>query len=130
MFYALIINYVTFWYTSGFVRLLKYARAWIVVLTDTFSVVTSIKTLLSPWRRDQASLEGIPLDKKIGVIIMNVVSRFFGAFIKLVTLSVYLVALTALLAIELVFIISWLGLPLIVFGGSVLGILILLTPNG
>lgn len=130
MIYVLVIRYFAFWYTKGFVRLLKYFRAYIVMLADTFSVKSSILTWFAPWRRDVVSLEGLPLDQKFQVVIMNIVSRFFGAFIKTITLAIFLVVLIVLLVLELIGIIAWLGLPIFVVCGVVFGLLIFLTPNG
>lgn len=129
MIYTIFIHYFLYWYTKGFVALLKYLKAYIQILTDTFSVKVSLLTWFSPWKRDVGNMDGLPLDKKLGVIVFNVISRFFGAFIKTVTLAAYLVILTLLVVLSLSAIMLWLSLPLVFIFGIVFGLLILITPN-
>lgn len=129
MIYTIFIDYFLYWYTEGFVTLLKYLKAYIQILTDTFSVKASLLTWFSPWKRDVGNMDGLPLDKKLGVIVFNVISRFFGAFIKTVTLAVYLATLALLVVLSLFAIILWLSLPFIFIFGIVFGLLILITPN-
>ncbi|MBU1119165.1 hypothetical protein KKH43_04760 [Patescibacteria group bacterium] len=126
MVYTLIFDYYRYWYTTGFVRLLKYMKAYILILADAFSVKISFFTLLSPWKRDVSSLKGLPLDEKVKVIIFNVISRIFGAVLKLIILSLFLVFLVLLLAAELVIIVVWLFLPVVIIELIVIGILFIL----
>ena len=112
---SLILDYFLWWYTEGIVRFLKYCRAYIVLLVDTFSVRILITTLFQPWRRDITPTKGLPLDKRFGILTFNLIARFFGAIIKTITFCVFLICFAFLLVTEFVLFILWFFYPIIVF---------------
>ena len=120
------LEYVQWWYSYGFIRMLKYLKSFIIILADTFSVRICFVTFFSPWRRDVANTEGLALDQKLKVWGFNLLSRAFGMVIKTITLLIFLAAFVVLLCFELASIIIWLLLPVILVEGIVFGILYLI----
>lgn len=112
---SLALDYFLWWYTEGIVRFLKYCRAYIVLLADTFSLRILITTLFQPWRRDITPTQGLPLDKRLGMWVFNLIARFFGMIIKAITFCVFLVCFGVLLAAEVVLFIVWVFYPILVF---------------
>lgn len=111
------LDYFLWWYSSGFLRLLKYLKAFIIILADNFSVRILVRTFFQPWKRDVSSTKGLSLDRKFQIWMWNLISRAFGMVIKSFTFLIFLVIFIILLVIELFLIIAWLLYPLIVIGG-------------
>lgn len=124
---SLFFDFYRYWYTEGLFKLLKYLKAYVLILADAFSVKVIFKTLLSPWRRDIVSLHGLPLDEKFKVIIMNLVSRVFGAVVKIITFAVFLVCFILLIVFELAVLLFWIFLPIITLELIVLGFMLMFT---
>lgn len=53
---------------------------------DYFSIGLLAKTLFSPWKRDVISMEHMTLGERLQVLVMNLVSRLIGAFIRFFTI--------------------------------------------
>ncbi|MBU1167068.1 hypothetical protein KKC60_01515 [Patescibacteria group bacterium] len=124
---TLLFDYYRFWYTGGFIRLLKYLKAYIVILANTFSVKILLKTYLSPWKRDVSGTQGLPLDQKLKIVLFNIFARIFGAIIKTFTLAVFLVCFAVLMVFEIFALVVWLLLPILVLEGIVVGLLFILS---
>ncbi len=80
-----------------------------------FSVLTMIKTLLSPWRQLSAERsKKIDFTDIMSSIVVNTIMRIFGALIKL-TMIVLALIITALMFVGgLLFLVYWLLMPMIV----------------
>jgi len=120
------LEYIQWWYSYGFIRMLKYLKSFIIILTDTFSVRICLVTFFAPWKRDVTNTEGLALDQRLKVWGSNLLARIFGMVIKLITLAIYLAAFVVLICFEVASIIIWLLLPLILVEGIVFGILYLM----
>lgn len=120
-----LLEYIQWWYSYGFFRMLKYLRAFVVVLADTFSVKLCIFTFLAPWKRDVTPTEGLALVDRFKIWGFNLLARLFGAFIKLITLAIFLVLFFILVCFEIIMIFLWLLLPIILVEGVVFGIMYL-----
>lgn len=114
---SIVLNYFFWWYTDGFGRLLKYLKAFIVILADAFSFRIILRTFFQPWKKDVTPTEGLSLDRKFQVWIWNLISRFFGMVIKGFTFLVFLICFFVLLAFEMVLMIVWLLFPILILGG-------------
>lgn len=110
------------WYTKGIRDFFIYLKAILLKLTDIFSVKLLLRTFFSPWKRDITSMEGLPLNQMLQVIVFNLVSRLIGAFIKAIILFIYLIALTVFFAVALSLVLIWLLLPIITILGIIIGI--------
>lgn len=113
----IVLDYFYWWYGAGFIRLLKYLKAFIVILADNFSIRIILRTYFQPWKRDVTSSEGLSLDRKLQVWLWNLISRGFGMIIKGFVFIIFLAAFLVLLAVEILVIIIWLFYPIIVLGG-------------
>ncbi len=120
------IEYIQWWYSRGLVRMFKYLKSFIIILSDTFSVRICLGTLFAPWKRDVASTEGLSLQEKFGVWGFNLLARFFGMFIKTITLIIFLVCFIVLLVFDIIVFFVWLFLPLLLVEGVVIGVMYLL----
>jgi hypothetical protein len=110
------------WYTKGIRDFFIYLKAIFFKITDIFSVRLLLRTFFSPWKRDITSMEGLPLNQMIQVIVFNLISRIIGAFIKAIILFIYLIALSVFVALALFLILLWVFLPLISIIGLIIGI--------
>lgn len=105
--------YVSFWYSFAYRRLFAYLRAIFIVDFDMFSVKTCLTTLISPWKRDFISYEGLTLQQRFQVWTLNIASRITGFIIKTMTLASYLVSMGFIIIFSLISIIVWPLVPII-----------------
>lgn len=110
---SLPVLYFSWWYRYAYSRLFKYLRALFVVDFDMFSVRTCLATLISPWKRDFISYEGLTLQQKFQVWTLNIASRFTGFIIKTFTLIAYSVSVVIFALIALISVVLWPFIPLI-----------------
>lgn len=106
--------YITWWYkdvSSGLFGFIKYFFSY---LFDLFSVKTCFLTLFYPWKRDSVSTEGLSIQDRFQVMMLNLVSRLVGAVIKLSTIIAFLLFFIIFSAISLVSILIWLFYPVII----------------
>jgi len=119
---SLTILYFNWWYTEGYGRLFKYIKAFYIYMTDLFSVKISIRTLFAPWKRDKISYEGLTLQQKFQVWSLNMASRFIGLIIKVIALTIYLIAVVAVSIFSVFLIIFWPLMPFVALYLIVIGI--------
>jgi hypothetical protein len=110
------------WYSKGLRDFFIYLKAIFLKIADIFSVKLLLRTFFSPWKRDITSMEGLPLNQMIQVIVFNLISRIIGAFIKTIILFIYLIALSVFVAVSLFLVVLWVFLPLISIIGLIVGI--------
>jgi len=91
-------------------------------MTDLFSVKISIRTLFAPWKRDKISYEGLTLQQKFQVWSLNMASRFIGLIIKVIALTIYLIAVVAVSIFSVFLIIFWPLMPFVALYLIVIGI--------
>jgi len=101
--------------------LLKYLKAIFIYLTDLFSVKLIFRTLFMPWKRDQISAKGLPLNERFNIWLLNLVSRFVGFAVKSLFFVVYLIFSAGLSIVSLVAIVFWFLMPLLVAGLLIVG---------
>lgn len=105
---------VKWWYGEAITRIFKYIRAAYIFFADLFSVKICIRTMFDPWKRDEISYEGLSIQQKFQVWLMNLSSRFIGAVIKLSTLLGYVVFTIFLSVAGLLAILLWLIYPALI----------------
>lgn len=118
--------FFVWWYTEVFGELSSFVKHFFVYLADLFSVKICLKTLFSPWRRDNISYEGLTIQEKFQVMILNVTSRFVGLIIKIFTLATFVVVFLVCTIFFLVIVAGWFLFPFILIGLAVWGIKIFL----
>jgi hypothetical protein len=88
-----------------------YAKA----LASVFSFFYLLRTLLSPWKAiaDVYPSRGFNLAEISSVFALNMTARGIGAFIRLVTIVVGVLAQVACLAFFLSYIAAWIAFPVL-----------------
>ncbi|MBU1178032.1 hypothetical protein KJ903_02330 [Patescibacteria group bacterium] len=118
----MLVEYITWWYSQGLLKLFKYLKAFIVILANVFSVRMAVTTFFAPWKRDNTPTKGQPLDVKFKIWGFNLIARGFGMVIKFFVLVVFLLVFVILLALEVAVSLLWLFLPFLVAEIFLLGI--------
>lgn len=114
--------FFVWWYTEVSGELSLFAKHFFVYLSDLFSVKICLRTLFAPWRRDSGGYEGLTIQQRFQVLILNLTSRLVGAIIKIFTVVTFLVVFIFCLALFFVIFIVWFMFPLILVGLTVWGI--------
>ena len=110
------------WYLFEVPRLiLKQARANIYRGLDTFSVPIHLASLFAPWKQDVVSMEGVALFDRFKIYIMNMVSRFFGFFLRLILIIIGTIWAIVIMIAFTIYLALWYLLPalaiiLIIYG--------------
>ena len=82
--------------------------------------------MFAPWRRDVISYEGLTIQDRFQVLVLNITSRFVGAIIKIFTIITFVIVFLFCLSLFFVAFLVWLLFPLILVGLAVYGIKIIL----
>lgn len=117
----LFLLFFSWWYSYLPHRLFLAFKAASITLADLFSVKILFLTLLSPWKRDIISTEGLTLQQKFQVWMLNISSRVVGFLVKISVLAAFLIIYSLTLGIFLSFFTLWLAFPLVVASLFVLG---------
>lgn len=118
--------FFVWWYTEVFGEIFVFIKHFFAYITDLFSVKICLHTLFSPWRRDAISYEGLTIQDRFQVLILNITSRFVGAVIKIFTMATFVVVFIFCVVLFIFVFISYLLFPLILIGFAVWGIKIIL----
>jgi len=101
----------------------KILKTWRNVLSfgwNFFSIGLLFKTLFSPWKRDiTKSSSGFDPKAWLETLVMNLISRLIGAFVRVWVILLGLFFEIAILIFGAVFFLGWLGLPLLIIVGVV-----------
>lgn len=111
------------WYRYGWQAA---ARALLHVLHETlhnFSVPVLVRTLFAPWKQTvNVAGPNTPLPVRLQWWVGNQVSRFLGAFIRIIVLGVAIVFLTATAITGGVLLLLWPFAPLAVVSGFIMAV--------
>jgi hypothetical protein len=118
----LFLLFFTWWYHQGFLSLLNYLKGVSAFMTDFFSVRMIFRTLFEPWKRDQIGTQNLSIKEKFDVMILNMVSRMVGFFVKILLFFIYLLFMAGFLIVSAVACLIWLALPFIALALVLLGI--------
>lgn len=108
------ITYIYWWYLEEPAYLWKISMNVFIKTFYTFSIPLLLRTLFDPWKRDVSSAENASIQTLYQLWLNNLISRFIGFFIRLMTIFTGLLISTVVLIIELVFIFAWFAMPIIV----------------
>lgn len=111
------------WYRYGWQAA---ARALLRLLHATlhnFSVPVLVRTLFAPWKQTvNVAGPNTPLPVRLQWWVGNQVSRFLGAFIRIIVLGVAIVFLTATAITGGVLLLLWPFAPVAVVGGFIMAV--------
>lgn len=102
------------WYGSGWLEAWQGVPNSIQRASLQFSIPLLLRNLFAPWKRIVA-LPGRSLDEKFRSAIDNLVSRFIGFIVRLLTLMAAIVAIIAAALLSLVVAVAWPLIPLAIF---------------
>lgn len=80
---------------------------------EFFSISLLLKSLFSPWKRDETDTSNMSLDDRLRVLMMNVVSRLVGAVVRLGTIFVGLIIIIATFLATLLGVLIFIFIPVI-----------------
>lgn len=107
-------TYISWWYGQG---LLGFWQG-ILIMTEKiysfFSIRTLVRTLFDPWKRDNYTVENASLETRMQILLNNLISRFIGFVIRLVTMLFGFMITAIFFIFILTVVLIWLMLPLVV----------------
>ena len=109
----LLFDFFTWWYGRGFSELFIKIGHYITSIWRRFSVVSLSRTMFDPWRRITTEADK-SLQGKGRALVDNMVSRFVGFTIRLITILTALVAILIVSVLGVLFIIAWPLAPILV----------------
>lgn len=72
-----------------------------------FNIIFLLKTIFEPWKRDLVVPVNPSITYRLQAFVENIISRFFGLFIRLVAILVALVLIAILNIVSVTIIIFW-----------------------
>lgn len=114
--------FFSWWYKYLPRRLYLAFIAAAISLLDLFSVNALLATWFSPWKRDIISTEGLTLQQKFQVLMLNLASRAVGFLVKTFVLISFALVFSITVAISTALFIAWIGFPLLIIILFIVGI--------
>ena len=109
------ITYFSWWYMQEPIYLWRSISVVTLKVYANFSIPLLLKTLFDPWKRDAVSLVNASLSENFQVMLQNLISRFIGFFIRLITIFIGYVATILIFIGSMILMLAWLAMPLIIF---------------
>jgi len=116
----LMVLFLRWYYTIAPKKILKTRRNVLSFGWNFFSIGLLFKTLFAPWKRD-ITKSGSGFDPKAWLesLVMNLISRLIGAFVRGWVILLGLFFEIAILILGLVFFVVWLISPLLIVVGII-----------
>lgn len=118
----MIYQYFNWWYATGLLWAYQLYRQIFIVVGDSLSVPTLLKTWAAPWKNDVLEAHNVALGDQVKLWEQNAVSRLFGIVMRSIILFVACIILLALLIIGIISLVVWITLPVLIFLLPVLGL--------
>lgn len=109
------LSFARWYYGEMPVRIVKAYREYALAFWEMFAFFFLLKTLLAPWKNitDPYPRKGFNIGKIAETFTLNVTARVIGLIFRLVTIMVGLVVQACALIAAVVWLVFWLGYPLI-----------------
>lgn len=115
-------QFVIWYYTAALFNFIKISRDFIWFLYHFFSIPILVPTLFSKWKRiGDVRTRKFDIADFLSVFIVNFIMRIVGFFIRSTVVIVGVISLILTVAVEVVFFIAWLFLPIIIIALFVIG---------
>jgi len=102
------------WYGAGWKEQFKLTGVRVARVGKAFSGGTLLRTLFSPWKQLVSATErDAALGDKLRAVVDNIVSRFVGFMVRIITLLAACVTIVAVLIVNTIIIILWPLVPLL-----------------
>lgn len=109
----LVLTFFSWWYGEATAKLFVFLKFFGLYLADLFSVKTCLKTLFSPWKRDQILIKGLSLQDQFQTMLLNFSSRFVGFAVKMAVVLIFTLILIVFIIFCLAFVLIWLLWPIL-----------------
>ena len=108
-------SYFIWHYTQAIEDFIGISRNFIWFLYNFFSIPVLLKTFFSPWKRlNEAYRKVFNIEEFLSSLVVNVLMRGVGIFIRAITLLLGLASLILAFVLCTVILLGWLVLPAIV----------------
>ncbi len=105
------------WYSTGWLRMATEIKRHLIRLGQTFSVGLLLRTLFKPWKQITALRDpNATLGMRLRGLVDNLVSRFVGLTVRILTLISGSIAIVVLGLMGALVLISWPFMPLLTLG--------------
>lgn len=125
----MVVLFFSWWYGYLPRRLYSAFMAAAISLFDAFSVKTLLYTWFSPWKRDIISTDGLTIQQKFQVLMLNLASRVIGFLVKTSVLIAFSIVFLLTIIISFGLFVIWLAFPLVVAGLLIFGFFNLASTN-
>ncbi len=102
------------WFSDLPKKIYFIGTSYIKKLLRSFSLGVLVKTLFSPWKKDIINTEGMPVQERLQVWAMNLISRLIGFVIRFVTILVGLIFIAVVFVVCILFLLIMILMPLFV----------------
>lgn len=121
----LFVDFSLWYYTRAFRDLLAVGLNFLWFITHYFSIPLLLKTLFSPWKRMTDTYHRTGLEDMLTTLVMNIMTRIFGAIIRLCFILFGLAVL--LLSIICLFLVLalWVCMPVVLVAVILQGVILL-----
>lgn len=110
------------WYGRGWATLLSRTNNNFVILSETFSAGTLLRTLFAPWKRI-ITYPGASLDAHLRAFADNLVSRVVGFVVRMFVLFTFVLLGGLALIISILQLVIWPLVPPAILAAIVMGVL-------
>jgi hypothetical protein len=125
---TLIPHYAAWHYSAAFKNIHRIWRNYLWFFYHFFAIPHLFSTLFSPWRRLHEEYKGgFDPGGLLSAIIINVLMRAVGAFIRILFIVVGLGIMGLTFVLGIIFFIAWVVLPVILAGLLVAGLALLVS---
>lgn len=120
-------GYFVWWYSTGINQAYTIAVAAMTRVTDNFSLLFLLKTLLAPWKNDVLIAHNASLADQLKVWQLNLASRLIGFLIRTVVILVSVCLLLLMVVATGIGLALWVATPLLVIILPLVGVTRLFT---
>jgi hypothetical protein len=106
------------WYGRGLKDLFSFLSALFAYTSNMFSVMTLLKTLLSPWKK-MVGPRGRGIDGLKDWLLDNFVSRIVGLVVRVIMIIIFTIAFLIYAVFAILAIIFWLCMPAVLVASFV-----------
>ena len=118
-----IVSLLSWWYGAGWRQRLAMIKGRLAMAIDYFSIGLLIKTLFAPYRQISAGSVNGPIGVRWQAFVDRLISRFIGAFVRLVVMIVGMFAIMGLGLISTVLLIGWGLVPVLPLIGLIVSLI-------
>ncbi len=106
-------EFFSWWYTTGWIQFSKSTKNRIIEVWNIFSIPILLRTMFSPWKRIQTN-PGKSLQSHMQALLDNIISRFVGFSIRLLTIIAGLFCIVLISIISMLTVIAWPLIPVVI----------------